>query len=86
MATETPKQKPVKQYRRGAIGVSIWKREAQTKDGIVIFYSATPSRAFTKDDGKSFQYSDSFDADDLPVLSALLTLAYLWIASQTNKD
>lgn len=79
------KQKPVKQYRRRGIGVSIWKREAQTADGTSVFYSATASRAYTKDEGKTWEYSDSFDADDLPVVALLLQLAYMWIANETNK-
>jgi hypothetical protein len=80
-----PKQKPVKQYRRRAIGVSIWKREVQTQEGTTVFYSATASRAYTKDEGKTFEYTDNFDADDLPVVASLLTLAFMWIASETNK-
>ena len=78
------KNKPVKQYRRGAIGVSIWKREIESPEGTQVFYSATASRAYTKDDGKTFVYSDSFDTDDLPKVAALLNLAFTWIVSQAK--
>ena len=80
-----PKQKPINSYRRGALGVSIWRREANTKDGTQVFYSATASRAFTKDDGATFEYSDSFNADDLPTVAALLNLAFTWIVTQESN-
>ena len=76
------KQKPAKKFRAGAIGVSVWPREHQGK----VFYSATASRAFTKDDGKTFEYSDSFDRDDLPIVSALLNQAFSWIVAQQAKQ
>jgi hypothetical protein len=79
------KQKPVKQYRRGAVGVSIWRRETTTPEGQQVFYNATASRAFTRDDGKTFEYSDSFGADDLPTVAALLNLAFTWIVTQQGK-
>lgn len=80
-----PTKKPVKMYRRGAIAVSIWRKEVNTADGEKVFYAATPSRAYTDDDGKTFKYSDSFDCDDLPVAAALLNLAFAWIVTQQTK-
>lgn len=80
------KQKPIKSYRRGAIGVSIWKRETIIEGNPTVFYSATASRAYTKDAGETFEYSDSFDADDLPVVAALLQTAYFWIVQATNPN
>jgi hypothetical protein len=85
MADEA-KQKPAKQFRRGAIGVSVWRREHNTPDGMKVFYNATPSRCFTKDDGKSFEYTDSFGTDDLPTVAALLNLAFMWICSKESPD
>lgn len=80
------KNKPVKQYRRRGIGVSIWRREIQTQEGQQVFYSANASRAYTKDDGKTFEYTDNFDADDLPVVAQLFNLAFLWITDKTNRQ
>lgn len=80
-----PKQKPIKSYRRGALGVSIWRREVSGKDGTQVFYSATASRAYTDDDGETFKYSDSFNADDLPIVAALLNLAFTWIVAQESS-
>jgi len=80
--TETePKQQPAKQFRAGALGVSVWKREHNGE----IFYNATASRAFTRDDGESFEYSDSFGRDDLPIVAALLNQAFSWIVAQMGK-
>lgn len=84
MATET-KQKPAKTYRRGALSVSIWKREKQTADGVEVYYNTTAQRAYTKDDGATWEYSDSFGTDDLPTVAALLNLAFMWIVSSSDK-
>lgn len=74
--------KPVKQFRAGAVNVSVFQREHNgTK-----FYNATPSRAYTKDDGKTWEYSDSFDRDDLPVVASLLNQAFSFIVAETAKQ
>lgn len=75
------KQKPVKQFRAGAIGVSVWQREHQGQT----YYSASASRAYTKDDGKTFEYTDNFGRDELPVAASLLNLAFTWIVAQSSK-
>jgi hypothetical protein len=67
--------KPFKQFRRGAMAVAVWKREHKGHT----YYSATPSRAFTKDDGATFEYSSTFDADNIPVAVALLNQAFQFI-------
>lgn len=85
MANDTNKPKPVKQYRRRAIGVSIWRKEVLVQGETQVFYSATASRAYTKDEGKTFEYSDSFDVDDLPVVATLMQLAFMWITNEQSK-
>ena len=75
-------KKPAKQFRAGALSVSVWPREHQGKT----FYNATAQRAYTKDDGKTFEYSDSFDRDDLPCVAALLNQAFSWIVAETAKQ
>ena len=70
-----PSNGPVKQFRAGALSVAVFKREHE-KD---TFYSATPSRAYTQDDGQTWEYTDSFNRDDLPVVAALLNQAFSWI-------
>jgi hypothetical protein len=75
-----PKQKPVHSYQSGALRVAIWRQEA--KDG-KIFFTATAQR--TRDDGKSWEYSDTFNRDDLPVVANLLDAAHLWIVATQRK-
>jgi len=76
-----PSKKPVKQFRAGAVGVSIFRREHNGE----LYYNATPSRAYTRDDGRSWEYSDSFSRDELPIVAKLLEMAFSWIVSQTAK-
>lgn len=80
--SEQAKQKPERVFRRGALSVSVWKRERQTDTGVETYYNATPQRAFTRDDGKTWEYSDSFGTDDLPTVAALLQAAFYWIVGQ----
>jgi hypothetical protein len=84
MGTET-KQKPAKMFRRGGIGVSVWRREHEGE----VFYSVTPSRAFKRKDASEndpFEYSDNFSTDDLPVLARLLDRAFYWILDQAAQS
>jgi hypothetical protein len=78
---EEKKQSPAKQFKAGALGVSVWEREAVGK----VFYAATANRAFTRDDGNTWEYSDSFNRDDLPVVAALMNQAFAWIVEQGAK-
>ena len=77
--SEETKNKPVKQFRCGAVGVSIFRREHNGET----YYNATPSRAYTKDNGKTWQYSDSFSRDEMPAVSLLMSQAFSWVVAQT---
>lgn len=79
--TTTEKQKPAKQFRCGAVGVSVWARRAN--DGST-FYSATPSRCYM-DKAGNWVYVDSFNRDDLPVAASLLNMAFAWVTTQEAK-
>lgn len=81
MPEENQKNKPAKVFRCGALSVSVWKRENNGD----IYFNATPQRAFTRDDGKTWEYSDSFNRDDLPIVAALLNQAFSFIVAQTAK-
>lgn len=67
--SEPIKPKPVQIHRCGAVSASVWAREHNGQ----LFYSVTAQRAFTRDDGKTFEYSDSFNRDDLATVAALFT-------------
>lgn len=77
--SEEVKNQPVKQFRCGAVGVSVFKRQHNGDT----FYNATPSRSYTKDDGKTWAYSYSFNRDELSVVAALLNQAFSWITAHT---
>lgn len=79
--SEQTKEKPVKQLRAGALSVAVWRRRGN--DGTV-FFSATPSRCY-KDNQENWCYTDSFNRDDLPVVSCLMQQAFSWIVAQETK-
>jgi len=79
--TNEPPQKPVKQFRAGALAVSIWKSTHEEKT----YHAATVSRAFTRDNGTTWEYSTQYDANDLPTVARLLDMAFAWIVTQGGK-
>lgn len=79
MSNET-KVQPVAKFQAGAIGISVWRRDHNGQT----FYTTNAQRAYTKDDGKTWEHTDSFNRDDLPVVAALLNRAFEWIISQTK--
>lgn len=80
------KNKPIKQFKAGALGVSAWQKRSSV-DGS-FFYNATPSRVYKDDkkpEGEQWQYTDSFSRDDLPIIAALLNQAFSWICATEAK-
>lgn len=80
------KNKPIKQFRAGALGVSVWQKKSSV-DGS-LFFNATPSRVYKDDkkpEGNQWQYTDSFMRDDLPIIAALLNQAFSWIVATEAK-
>jgi hypothetical protein len=73
--------KPVHVHRSGALSASVWQREHNGQ----IFYNVTCQRAFTRDEGKTWEYSENYGRDDLPVVSALMIAAWNTIRSLENK-
>ncbi len=79
MAAET--QTPVHVIRSGVLSVSIWKEEG--KDST--WYRVTAQRAYQKTGEADWNYSNSFNRDDLPVIGNLLNLAHGWIVGEQAK-
>lgn len=75
-------RKPIQTFRSGALSAAIWTREHDGK----IFYSVTSSRAFKKDDESDWQYSESLNHDDLPLMAQLLNMCFAWITVQRAKE
>lgn len=79
--------KPIKQFRDGAISVGVWKRRHNDVD----FYNATPQRAYldekdtSESDKGTWKYTDSFSRSDLPVVAALMLQAYSFIIASEAK-
>lgn len=71
------KTQPIRTFRSGAIGVSIWQRDG--KRGT--FYEFTLSRSYLSKEKKS-GYTGSFRIADLPALRGLLDQAAQWILEQ----
>lgn len=84
MPTETKPQKPVKEFRFGAIKVAIWKREHEGK----VFYSTSISRSYRLDEQEREHGDDgwrevnSFDFTDLETVKMGLEMAQKWIKSE----
>ena len=74
--------KPVAYVRQGALSVSIWPNEGKDRT----FYTMTPQRAYTPDDGKTWENSTSFGRDDLPTLAWLIEQAWQTIRDLEAKD
>ena len=76
--SETATNQPAIRFSCGAVSVAVWRREHNGKN----FYSASPQRAFTKDEGKTWEYTTTFDRNDIPVIAELLRHAFQWILSK----
>lgn len=76
------KKKPIKQYRSGAISVSIWRQDGERG----AFYNATAQRAFKPEGADKWEHTSSFNRDDLMTAAKLLDLAHTWIIRQEEKD
>ena len=67
--------KPVKEFRRGAIKVSIWKNETDDNGRTVVRYSVKLNKRFHRKDG-DWQDTDYYFPEDLPVLAKLIDKAF----------
>jgi hypothetical protein len=76
------KNLPVHKMRSGAISVSIWKHDSENG----AFHTATPQRAYTRDNGESWEYTDSFSRDDLPTVALLMQSAWAWINRREQEE
>ena len=86
MAQKRPDQqqqsnKPVHQIRSGALSVSIWEKTGTNGT----FYTVNAQRAYTKDDGATWEHTDSFSRDDLPSVALLMQSAWAWINRRESE-
>ncbi len=74
------KQKPVHEFRLWMIRAAIWSN--QSKDGKVRF-NTTVARFYF--DGTRWQDTTSYGRDDLPLVSKVTEMAYVWIWNQDDS-
>jgi hypothetical protein len=75
------KPKPVHRISCGALSVSIW--EQRTPEGC--FYTCNAQRAYTKDDGATWDHSDSFSGGDVAIVASLMIQAHAWMIRKDNE-
>ena len=78
--TETGTRAPVKTFRQGAIGASVWQRSG--KKGT--FYEFTVSRSYKGADGKS-GYAQTFHAYDSEAIRWIVEQASSWIRGRESQ-
>lgn len=87
MSDTKPTNKPVNKIKSGAITASIFAHSYTRKDGTGQFtsYSVEITRAFTRDDGQTFEHTSSIDAQNIDNAMLALKAAGEWIQLQQSK-
>ena len=68
------KAKPMKTFREGAVGLSVWQREGKAGT----YFDFTVSRCYQGKDG-DFKYSNSFHDSNAEALTRVVSQATEWI-------
>ena len=74
------KQKPVHEIRLGRIRAAIWANQTDSGE---IWFNVTVSRLYN--DGNRWQDTTTFRRDDLPLVSKVVNMAYVWIWDQDGS-
>ena len=77
------KKKPIKNIKAGCMQVAIW--ENANNEGQK-FNSITLSKSYTKDEGKTWEKTDSMGFNDLPKAILCLQEAYRELALKEAKE
>jgi hypothetical protein len=72
---------PAHKIRFANLQVTIWRNTSEKGP----WYSAVPSRSYKKGDD-AWAESDSLNAEDMPIMAALLNQAFSWIVKQKHAD
>jgi len=70
--------KPVNTFRDGGLTVTVWKN---TTEGGKTYYSSSPQKRYTKDDGKTWESTNSYSPRENVLLANLLIQANHWISN-----
>lgn len=74
-------QKPVHEVRLGVVKAAIFKNETE---GGAIRYGVSIVKLY-KDEAEKWQQTKSFGRDDLPLVSRVADLAFLWCHQQSQE-
>lgn len=74
------KNRPVNEFRLGAIKATIWQNDTTSGKR----YSVQVSRLYRQ--GEQWQQSPSFGRDDLPVVAKIADMAHSWIFTQGREE
>ena len=80
---EQNQKQPVRTIRSGGLQISIWRNLAENGK---IYYSVTPQKRYTKDDGQTWESTNSYSPREAVLLANLLTEAAFFIRTKTEID
>lgn len=79
-------QRPVKSFRSGAIGVSIWENETISPEGVPTSYKTVSFDRRYKDKNGEWKSTNSLRANDLPKAVLILQKAYEYLVLTESHD
>ncbi len=76
-------KKPVRTFRDGGLAVSIWKNANEAGK---IYYSLSPQKRYTKDEGATWESTNSYNRREGILLSSLMRQASEWISMNLEVE
>ena len=82
--SDAPKNNaPVRTFQSGLLNVAIFAHTS--RDGRV-FHTVTPQRSYRVEGQQDWNRINSYNRDDLPVMSALFERAWQWVINEEEKQ
>jgi hypothetical protein len=78
-----PNKKPVRTVKSGGLRVSVWKNIAENGK---VYYTVSPQKRYTKDDGQTWENTNSYNNREAILLADLLREASWWIRTNLEID
>lgn len=75
--------KPVNTFRDGGLNVTVWKNATEAGK---IYYSLSPQKRYTKDDGQTWESTNSYNRREALLLSNLFVQASNWISTNLQIE
>ncbi len=77
------KKQPVRTFKNGGLRTSVWKN---TTENGKLYYSVTPQKRYTKDDGKTWETTHSYSHREAILIADLLIESSRWIRTNLEVD